>query len=182
MFPPHRRPVWLLDVDGVLNAARPGWGEQPAQGTAYVDGVAYLLRWAPSLVRRIASTHAAGGAEVRWCSTWVDHVAQLERLLHLPRIGTAFTGVDPDSRDARGLKIEAALHVVEVERRPLIWTDDDAVPLGGSLHERLEASGQPVILVRPHPVYGLQPEDVAAIEEFIAEEASRSLAATELAG
>jgi hypothetical protein len=62
-----RRPVWLLDVDGVLNAARPGWGEAPRSGTAYSAGQPFSLRWAPALVARIRELHGRGVVEIRWC-------------------------------------------------------------------------------------------------------------------
>ncbi|GGL41836.1 hypothetical protein GCM10014719_48880 [Planomonospora parontospora subsp. antibiotica] len=63
------RPVWLLDVDGVINVARPGWGDAPRSGTAYSGGGAYRMRWAPALIDRIRALHRAGGVEIRWCSS-----------------------------------------------------------------------------------------------------------------
>jgi hypothetical protein len=47
------RPVWLLDVDGVVNVARPGWGAAPRSGNAYSGATAYRMRWAPTLIERI---------------------------------------------------------------------------------------------------------------------------------
>lgn len=173
-FPHDPRPVWLLDVDGVLNAARPGWDEPAGEGRAYVDGVAYLLRWAPALARRIEALHHTGGVEVRWATTWVDHILQVEHLLRLPALQTAFRvrellEVDGDV-DPAALKLQAALHVVEVERRPLIWTDDDAIPLVGEPERaRIDAAGVPVLLRAPHPHEGLQPADLDAIDDFLAE-------------
>ena len=32
-------PVWLLDVDGVLNVTKPGWGGPPRQGEVTYAGV-----------------------------------------------------------------------------------------------------------------------------------------------
>jgi hypothetical protein len=46
------RTIRLLDVDGVLNADRPGWSAAPGRATVYAD-TAYPLRWAPALLRRI---------------------------------------------------------------------------------------------------------------------------------
>lgn len=169
-FAPDPRPVWLLDVDGVLNAAMPGWGETPDQGQAFVHGNRYLLRWAPTLARRIAALHHSGGVEVRWATTWVDHIAQVEQLLHLPPLTTAFGGVDVvDAEASVARKVAAALHVVEVEQRPLIWTDDDAIPDDGPALARIDAAGLPALLVAPSSRYGLQPEDLDAIDDFLAE-------------
>lgn len=168
-FTRDRRPVWLLDVDGVLNASRPGWAEPHVQGEAYVDGVTYLLRWAPELARRIDGIVGGGAVEVRWATTWVDHILQVERLLRLPSMRTAFrVGSDADL-DPAELKLQAALHVVEVERRPLIWTDDDAIPgVEDILHRRIKDAGVPVLLLEPHTANGLQPEDVDEIDRFLA--------------
>lgn len=45
-----RPPVWLLDVDGVINATRPGWGSPPRQASVYADGDDWPMRWAPALI------------------------------------------------------------------------------------------------------------------------------------
>jgi len=71
-------------VDGVVNARRPQWGQPVAHGHAYVDGVTYTLQWSPELTKYIKSVHKRRVAEVRWATTWVDHVNQVERLLRLP--------------------------------------------------------------------------------------------------
>ncbi|CRK60373.1 hypothetical protein [Alloactinosynnema sp. L-07] len=163
-------PVWLLDVDGVLNAVRPGWGRAPRQGTASSGGLGYRMHWAPALIEEIIRLHRAGLVEIRWATTWADDIAQVERLLRLPRFPTAFStlGVDPSVK-APERKAAAALEIVEVECRPLVWTDDDAIPASGPLIERLTAIGVPTMFVRPNPRHGLQPEDVRAIEEFLDE-------------
>ena len=33
-----RRRVWLLDVDGVINASRPGWSERPHRAEITANG------------------------------------------------------------------------------------------------------------------------------------------------
>lgn len=167
---PDRRPVWLLDVDGVLNAARPGWGDEVQQGQAFVDGAGYRLRWAPQLVRRITGLVYGGAVEVRWATTWVDHIVQVERLFRLPPLATAFQDLDPydDPEHTCRVKLEAALAVVEGEGRPLIWTDDDAIPRSGPQRRRLREAGVPVLLLSPSSRHGLQPEDLEEIDDFVA--------------
>jgi hypothetical protein len=163
-------PVWLLDVDGVLNVTRPGWGGAPRQGTACSAGIGYRMRWSAELVSEIRRLHRSGTVEIRWATTWVDDIEQVERLLRLPPFPTAFSGLNAaPSVKAPGYKAEAALRIVEAERRPLIWTDDDAIPTSGPLIDHLAASGMPTMLMRPDPRRGLQPEDIHAIEEFIAD-------------
>ncbi|HET9653981.1 MAG TPA: hypothetical protein VFP72_01420 [Kineosporiaceae bacterium] len=66
-----------------------------------------------------------------------------------------------------GAKYAAALHVVQTERRPLIWTDDEVIPDDGSTAVRcLQAAGQPVLLIRPRSNRGLQPEHLDRIQAF----------------
>jgi hypothetical protein len=155
-------------VDGVVNARQPAWELPCAQGHAYVDGVTYRLQWSPVLTKYIKSVHRRRIAEVRWATTWVDHVHQVERLLHLPAFRTAFRGLGAaPSVGAPEHKLKAALHVVEVERRPLIWTDDDAIPLAGPDRSRLEDAGVPVLLIAPDPYQGLGPSDLERIDSFL---------------
>jgi hypothetical protein len=125
-------PVWLLDVDGVINAARPGWGAKPRSGMASSMAVGWRMRWAPALVRRIRDVHTTGALEVRWCDA---------------------------------AKLAAAQAVLEGEGRPLVWTDDDAVPLSGPTYDELPAGGR-ALLIRPRAHRGLQPADLDAIEAF----------------
>ena len=166
---PANLPVWLLDVDGVVNARRPARDQPYAQGHAFVDGVTYRLQWAPALTRYIKSVHKRRAAEVRWATTWVDHVHQVERLLRLPAFQTAFRGLGTSPAVAAPeRKLAAALHVVEVERRPLIWTDDDAIPVMGTQRRRLEEAGVPVLLLAPDPYEGLTPEHLERIDAFLA--------------
>lgn len=162
-------PVWLLDVDGVLNADRPGWGAPARQGHVPLAGFYYRLRWSPGLVERVTALHESGSVEIRWATTWVDHIELVERLLRLPAFASAFRGLGQlPAYKAPLRKLDAALGVVEVERRPLVWTDDDAIPGGGEARDRLELAGVPVMFIVPDPRTGLQPEDLDAIEEFIA--------------
>lgn len=69
-------PVWLLDIDGVLNANRPGWGAGPRRITC----AGYVIRWAPALIDRIDTIRRAGLADIRWSSTWCGEPAQLAEL------------------------------------------------------------------------------------------------------
>ncbi|MBO3741503.1 hypothetical protein [Actinoplanes flavus] len=158
------RVVWLLDVDGVLNATRPGWGAAPRSGTAYGDGHPYRLRWSSALITRIRALHDTGTVTVRWCSTWCADADQIERLFALPRLERAWT--DPISHSAApAAKLAAARAVLDQGHR-LIWTDDDAVPTSGPVHDELLATGR-ALLIAPLPNRGLQPEHLDAIEAFV---------------
>lgn len=70
--------MWLLDVDGVLNATRPGWGSPPRRVSVYADGGDWPMRWAPAIIDRLRGLHQDGAVELRWCGTWCAWADQLE--------------------------------------------------------------------------------------------------------
>lgn len=160
-------PIWLLDIDGVLNANKPGWGAAPRKTN--VAGL--TIRWAPQLITRIYNLNHAGTVDIRWSTTWCgypDQLGTLARLLHLD-LESAF-GDRPMNKTWGDLKLEAALHVLEQGRR-LIWTDDDEVDAARNLYPQLAAAerdGQ-ALLIAPRSNRGLQPEDLDAIEAFLKE-------------
>ena len=126
----NRPPVWLLDVDGVINASEPGWGGPPHKGGVWsaVDQYEYTLHWAPRLIDRIRDLHWNGTVEIVWCTTWCAEADTLERLWSLPSLGRAFTAPLRGS-EASAAKLAAARKVL-AEGRRLIWTDDLEVPPG----------------------------------------------------
>lgn len=63
-------PVFLLDVDGVINVDRPAWPDADARATVTTsDGVTWPFRWSPALVIELGRLHAGGLVEIRWCTT-----------------------------------------------------------------------------------------------------------------
>lgn len=158
-------PVWLLDVDGVVNASRPGWGGAPRKVHVWSpsDSSENTVSWAPPLVDRIRVLHNTGRVEVRWCSSWCADADVLERLWRLPALERAFT--EPFGLEAAArVKIASARQVINDGRR-LIWTDDTAVPISGELFDELTKGGR-ALLIRPNGRRGLQPGDLDAIETF----------------
>jgi len=157
--------VWLLDVDGVLNARQPGWGGPPRHGYAMSEGVSWPIRWAPPLIARIRALHRCGTVEIRWCSTWCADVGELERLLGLPPLERAFTDSVEPGEGADALKLAAAFAVID-SGYPLVWTDDVAIPADGPERDRLLAGGR-TLLIAPDSRRGLQPEHLDTIEDFL---------------
>ncbi|MEU7876152.1 hypothetical protein [Dactylosporangium sp. NPDC049140] len=152
-------PVWLLDVDGVVNVERPDWGVVPQNGRAFAEGIQWRMRWAPPLLARIRRLHRDGVVEVRWCSTWCARPGELQRVLRL-RFACAF-GAVPNPAVA---KLAAARAVLAGGRR-LVWTDDDVVPDAGAMVDELTVDGR-ALLIRPDPRCGLTPAHLDEIEAF----------------
>ncbi len=99
----NRVPVWLLDIDGVLNAVArepdrlmwPDW----QHGTAEADGVRWPICFSPSVSRTIRRLHEHRLVEVRWLTTWrSDANRQLRQLLDLPAFEVVPDAAAPDSR------------------------------------------------------------------------------------
>lgn len=155
-------PIWLLDVDGVINATFSGWSAAPHKGYAYANGRRFKIRWAPALIQRIRDLHEAGAVEIRWSTTWCDEAGQLERLFKLPKLGRAFK-VD-DLFSVSEYKLLAAREVIALGRR-LIWTDDGVVPFYRHLFEAEIEAGK-ALLIAPRESRGLQPDHLDAIEAF----------------
>ena len=86
-----RRPLWLLDVDGVLNAVtrtpdRAVWHDW-VQGSAKADDRRWPITFSRSVACAVARLHETGAAEVRWLTTWGDAAnEELGDLLGLPTL------------------------------------------------------------------------------------------------
>ncbi|MFK3985249.1 hypothetical protein ACI2K4_33355 [Micromonospora sp. NPDC050397] len=159
-----QKPVWLLDVDGVLNVDDPGrWGGTLAYGYATAAGRSVLLQWMPPLISRIHALHAFGLVEARWSTTWCAYADELERLWELPQLGRAFT--EPLTGDAAASAKLATARSVRADGRRLIWSDDLETPTDGPVYEELTGGGH-ALLIRPDSWVGLQPDDLDAIETF----------------
>lgn len=175
-------PVWLLDVDGVINAwgpyaasfkknARwfnPYWGgEKMHKGEAMCQGKEWTVRWSPSLIRRINEAHDTGQVEIRWCSTWNSDTADLARMLGLPPdLPIAFNTRGMHWREIANLKRRNALAIL-ADGRPLIWTDDNEVPFTWELSHATMTAGGNALLIRPKEALGLLPGDMDEIDLFI---------------
>jgi hypothetical protein len=158
------RAVWLLDVDGVINVNRPGWGGLPRRGYAVTGGLVFPMRWAPALIERIRTIQRCDGVEICWCSTWCSDADEIERLMGLPPLDRAWLD-ERTGPAASAAKLAAARRVLANGHR-LVWTDDAEVPSSGPVYDELTANGR-ALLIAPSPSRGLQPEHLDQIETFI---------------
>lgn len=161
-------PIWLLDVDGVLNAichpSRPPrvW-ERWESGTAVAAGERFVITFAPELMAGIRELHESGRVEIRWLTTWAhDANRSLRQLLELPEFPVAG---EPDYAGA-WWKLPCAVRAAG-EKRPLIWTDDD---LDYSDTARRWAADLGTLTIAPDPAVGLTPADLDAIRTSCGQE------------
>lgn len=178
------RPIWLLDVDGVLNAATrtPDAAAWPTwrTGRATAAGGQWHITWAPPVVETIRRIHRAGVVDVLWLTTWEEAANEsLGPLLGLPELPVA-SRLRPggSGRAAHGFvatragagnrwwKLDVAQQILDGEPlRPLIWTDDDLSWEPGA-RAWAEQRPSPTLLIAPATDVGLTAEHLAAIEAF----------------
>jgi hypothetical protein len=151
-------PVWLLDIDGVVNKlGRPNPGDNTGiAGTS--DGGLYNINWSSSVVEFINKTIDSGRAEVRLCSTWVSDAKVMTDLLGLPELPLAFPA-DTDRYAIRVAKRKVAEELI-VSDAPLVWTDDEAIPF-------TFRGSDTTLLIDPDPYAGLTDRDLAVIDHFL---------------
>ena len=168
------RPILLLDVDGVLNAARVDLPEGWARGT--FNG--YVLSWDPTVTQRLREWHESGRVEIQWLTTWTEKADRLlAEPMGLPRglrthsregvLPTGFAGRLGGA--SRWWKLAAARAVAEAEPgRRIVWIDDDLADQATDTSEWLAANGQ-VLVVAPDLVTGLTHAELDRVEAWLAD-------------
>jgi hypothetical protein len=165
-------PILLLDVDGVLNAARVDLPEGWARGT--FNG--FVLSWDPTITTRLRTLHESGRVEIQWLTTWTtDADRLLAEPMGLPR---GLTVHDRDDAAPVGFlgrltglsgwwKLAAAQAVAEAEPdRRIIWIDDDLAEQAEDTGEWLAANPH-VLVVAPDLYEGLTHAQLDAIEAWL---------------
>ncbi len=175
----EERPVWLLDVDGVLNACssrgcRTVWPQECWNScvVADLDGRKWPILVADPVVSYLRAVHVNGDAEIRWHTSWQHSAPQrLAPALGLPDwpVAVAPEYHDPSGHTAHGWwKLGAAARVLEEEGRRLVWTDDDisfGAQLTGAVGELLRRPG--VLAVTPRTTIGLTRKNLLAVDAFL---------------
>jgi len=158
------RPVWLLDVDGVVNLFATAADAWPDVQRFTANG--FKITWSPTMLGRIRQVHDSGLAEVRWLTTWGDLANQhLATPFGLPQLTVAGTQPFRDSL-TRWWKLPHAQAVYDTGVR-VVWTDDDiACAFGASAW--LEQIG-PDRMTAISPLHGLLPEHLDTIERWLME-------------
>lgn len=167
-------PLWLLDVDGVLNAVAlvpdPGVWPQWRRGVAGTDGGTrtWPITWAPAVIEELTRWMAQGRVEVAWLTTWAhDANGELGALLGMPQLpvaGTPPSRVNTAAADPAGIPPRAHAEVAGADAvDPLTghWWKFDAV-------RRLLAGAPDRALIWTDDDLAAEPEVVAWMEEHTA--------------
>jgi hypothetical protein len=170
------KPVWLLDIDGVINALARG----PVRGSwppdvwvqrtvhAMIPGTGPMLLpilAAHPVLEFVSRAFHSDVVEVRWHSTWRSSaVTDLAPALGLPAIPISIAPEWTNRPVTTWWKLPAAQRVL-ASKRPLVWTDDDINVYRaelGDLTERPDA-----LLISPDPVTGLVADELERIAAFV---------------
>ena len=169
-------PVWLLDIDGVVNALARGpvAGSWPADqwvqhvvaadipGSGRMVLPIFVARPVLDFVARVIRT---GAAEVIWHSTWREAaVSDLAPVLGLPAMPISVAPEWTHRPEHLWWKLPAAQRVVQSGRR-LVWTDDDIAVVPDQVGEL--AAHKDTLLISPEPQTGLTADNLRSIAAFI---------------
>jgi len=174
-------PVWLLDVDGVVNAhtnspqrllsawPKEAWVDTEADGGRKV----WQIQAATPVVDFIRKVHDSGLAEIRWHTTWQEHALNVGRAIGLPD----FPIHDAPEYDpgfwhrVRGTdswwKLPSVTRLVHLEKRALIWTDDDIDYEMTKQQRRSLQEDNRVLLIAPDAYVGLCQVHLDKIDKFL---------------
>jgi hypothetical protein len=170
------RPVWLLDIDGVVNALSAGpvsgswpaaeWAQHVVRADIPGSGRMVLpIFVAQPVLDFVTQVHRSGAADVVWHSTWREAaVTDLAPMLGLPRLPVSDAPEWPQRPREPWWKLPAAQRVVESGRR-LVWTDDDIAVVAQQVAGLLGRDD--ALLISPPPQSGLTPDHLAQIAAFL---------------
>ncbi|MEU8003466.1 hypothetical protein AB0B66_20105 [Catellatospora sp. NPDC049111] len=174
-------PIWLLDIDGVINAVtdlpdRRVWrGHQWVRtAAASNEDIEWPILAATPVLDFLRRVHEQGRAEIWWHSTWQHNSVNVGTALGLPswpvRDCPEFVSMDAVlasplvTRKHTWWKLPAALRVLD-EGRPLLWTDDD-------VRHQLRAAdtrrwGNRALVLAPPVQAGLTPRQLRRIDRWL---------------
>ena len=172
------RPVWLLDVDGVINVPwrHPQGGPWEREDWRRLRVANTDILVSQPVLDFITRMHEEGLVEVRWHTAWQEHALELGEALGLPVFpvqpspewADRTTSVRPREGQV-WFKLPAAQRVVEQEERALVWTDDDLAyrPTETTRALRAMRKLRPVLTVAPSDRTALTPKHLRQIEAFL---------------
>ena len=165
-------PILLLDVDGVLNAARVELPEGWKRGT--FNG--FVLSWDPTVTARLREWHESGRVEIQWLTTWTtDADRLLAEPMGLPRGLKVHDREDAAPTGFLGRlggisgwwKLAAARAVAEAEPdRRIVWIDDDLAEQAADTGEWLAANPH-VLVIAPDLYEGLTHAQLDEVEAWL---------------
>jgi HAD domain in Swiss Army Knife RNA repair proteins len=153
-----KRPLLLIDVDGVISLYGPDQTRIDQMVATMVDGIPHLLsRRAAAALRGLVADF-----ECVWCTGWEERADEhLPELLGLPR-GWPHIRF-PDRPELAAHWKLTGIDGYAGPERPLAWIDDAHDP---SCHDWARQRSAPTLLVATEPAVGLTEEHAAELRRW----------------
>lgn len=155
------KPIWLMDVDGVLNAVN--YQPSPDQRREVLNG--FAITWTPAITDAIAALHNEGLVEVRWLTTWADlandHIG--------PALGWPDLKVVASPYDASRTAWWKLAYVMDlaVDDQLIVWADDDILGDPDARNWLKQEDAGNVFTICPDTRVGLTMEDVDRVAAWL---------------
>lgn len=168
-------PIWLLDIDGVINAdpykvpahvwPEDQWIQRLAAG-ATKD---WLITAAQPVLDFICRVHEEKLAEIVWLTTWQNHANNVSDALFLPHFRVLENPMWDGTRYAgKGWWKLAEFFDQLSLGRPILWTDDDiSTEILGLVRAGSDPDGPQSFLICPKGSEGLGPWHLRKIAKFL---------------
>jgi hypothetical protein len=170
------KPIWLLDVDGVLNAVttKPDANVWPdfKRIDAHADDRSWRIWFSPSVIAFINEMIATDRVDVMWLTTWGGEAnGDLREQLGLPVLPVAGTRDGYPSDEWWKLPIARQMHREAARAgRGVIWTDDD-IPYEAAAKNWLQSilgeDDKTILAVGPRTSDGLTPRHLDKIRQYV---------------
>jgi hypothetical protein len=173
------KPVWFLDVDGVINAVSKIENVHYSQFSTWEETVVngYKIRYSPEVVDFI--NKMSERVEVRWLTTWRDKAVEMLA----PALGiNVFPYDNAEGRwnpngsfggqnylpENRWWKLNVILNHIENGGEHFIWSDDDLNPYVRNYVRKIaDVEGMETVFITPEMKYGLTGQNLERIEKFV---------------
>lgn len=161
----------FLDVDGVVNAPKAGWGRAPRK--TYVsasDGRILTIRWEPAAVMGLVEL-ARSGVRVGWNTTWGsdrEALCTLAQKVGFPLDWDVLP--TPPFADGSGMwKAENVVaRIASGDVSHVIWLDDEAIKVGGhAVVAAAEEFAVEAVFIEPSPSRGIREEHFQQLRSFL---------------
>jgi HAD domain in Swiss Army Knife RNA repair proteins len=159
-------PIWLLDVDGVLNAwdgngtCPPGFRQKRCNN--------YQITYHPDRIARLRKMHEDGLVEIRWLTTWGSAANTFLGTIGVP---TDLVVVAEPPHDLGGDQWWKLPHVRDLVAanpdRTFVWTDDDIRYYPEAPRWLRTAAAENVLAIAPDTNTGLTDGHLDTIEAWL---------------
>jgi len=160
------KPIWFLDVDGVVNAL-PKHGNA-SEGYQQTTILGFPIKYRPEVIEFINRIHRDGLAEVHWLTTWgADARYHFAKAVGLDDFEHAHEPAQSGSQERIvWLPTWWKLQVIKsvAQGRRFVFTDDD---LGADITRLIRDFANDTLLLTPCSEVGLDDEQLEHIDKFL---------------